>query len=186
MAFCTSCGSELKEGQKFCTNCGAMVTQAPAAPQPPAEAAGIFAAAVQSQPEEEPVFPVAKPEEQPQPWQAPGQTPVTQARQPQSGGDFVDADVASHKGMSVLAYLSILLLIPLLAAKDSPYARFHVNQGLVLLIAELVFRLIGKAVSWIGTLGGIFCFVLMIIGIVNAARGKFKELPLIGKIRILR
>ena len=31
-------------------------------------------------------------------------------------------------------------------------------------------------------LGGIFFFVLAIIGIVNAATGKRKELPLIGKI----
>lgn len=183
MAFCTSCGAELKEGQKFCTNCGAMVAQAPAAPQPPEEAAGVFAAAVQPQPEEEPAFPVSEPETQPQ---APYQAPFSQAQPGQSGSAGADADAASHKGMGVLAYLWILLLIPLLAAKDSPFARFHVNQGLLLLIAELIFRLIGKASALIGTLGGIFCFVLMIIGIVNAARGQAKELPLIGKLRILR
>ena len=36
-------------------------------------------------------------------------------------------DIEKNKIMAVLAY--IIFLIPLLAAKDSPFAKFHTNQG---------------------------------------------------------
>lgn len=39
-------------------------------------------------------------------------------------------DAQENKGMAVLAYL--IFLIPLLAAKESKFARYHTNQGLVL------------------------------------------------------
>ena len=39
-------------------------------------------------------------------------------------------DVQSNKVMAILAYFGILFLIPLLAAKESAYARYHTNQGL--------------------------------------------------------
>ncbi len=42
--------------------------------------------------------------------------------------------------MAVLAY--IIFLIPLLAAKDSKFARYHTNQGLVLFLAALAFSVI--------------------------------------------
>ena len=40
-------------------------------------------------------------------------------------------DVQSNKVMAILAYFGILFLIPLLAAKESAYARYHTNQGRV-------------------------------------------------------
>lgn len=118
-----------------------------------------------------------------------------------SGGtnDYVNSfdpqDVNSNKGMAILAYLSWLVLVPLLAAPQSRFARFHANQGLVLAIASTIWSiasgiianipLIGWIISVIMGIGSIFFFVLMIIGIVNAANGEAKELPLIGKIKIL-
>ena len=102
--------------------------------------------------------------------------------------------------MGVLAYLSWLVLIPIFAAKDSKFARFHANQGLVLLIASAIFGVVRWilseilfAISWrlyfvtiIISLLGLAFLALAIIGIVNAATGKAKELPVIGKIRILK
>ena len=38
---------------------------------------------------------------------------------------FDPSDVEKNKVMGVLAYLGILVLIPILAAKESPFARFH-------------------------------------------------------------
>ena len=108
------------------------------------------------------------------------------------------ADIDRNKGMSVLSYLGLLLLIPFLARKDSPYARFHVNQGMVLFLTEaaynILYRIIRSVfghgilspiVSILGILDIVF-LILMIMGIVNAASGKAKELPIIGKIRILQ
>lgn len=101
--------------------------------------------------------------------------------------------------MSVLAYIGILVLIPLLAAKDSPYARFHSNQGLVLFIADILVGIatgiisgvfsaikLGFISSIISSLLGLAVLALAIMGIVYAAQGKAKELPVIGKIKILK
>ena len=40
---------------------------------------------------------------------------------------FDSNDVAQNKVMGILAYIGFLFLVPLLAAKDSKYARFHAN-----------------------------------------------------------
>ena len=88
--------------------------------------------------------------------------------------------------MAVLAYLGILVLIPLLVtpAKDSPFVRFHVNQGLLLFIAGVISSAL--SVVCIGAILGLVCFVFMILGIVNACQGRAVELPLIGKFRLLK
>ena len=105
-------------------------------------------------------------------------------------------DVEENKVMGVLAYIGILVLIPLLAAPKSKFARYHSNQGLILLIIEVLCSAIftplgfipyvGIVFSIIGGLVGLVCLVLLILGIVNAAQGKAKALPLIGKFNILK
>jgi len=102
-------------------------------------------------------------------------------------------DVQSHKGMAVLAYLSWLVLIPIFTARESPYVRFHINQGLVLAIAEAIWgicaAIAGELLWFLGfilDLGSIAFLVLAILGIVNAAKGRAKELPVIGRFRILK
>ncbi len=109
-------------------------------------------------------------------------------------------DIEQNKVMGVLAYLGILVLIPILAAKESKFARFHANQGLILCIAAILYGVaysvltsIILAISWrlyflVSILGfvGIVFAVLCVIGIINVVNGQAKELPVIGKYRILR
>jgi len=96
-------------------------------------------------------------------------------------------DVENNKVMAILAY--ILFLIPLLAAKDSPFAKYHTNQGLVLFLFSMIcifvniIPILGQII-WIA--GSIFSFVCFIMGIINAAGGKMKPLPLIGKITLIK
>lgn len=93
-------------------------------------------------------------------------------------------DVEENKILAIIGYLGILFLVPLLAKKDSPYAQFHGKQGMVLFIAEVVGYLIAVVpfIGWfLSLLIGLFTFVLAIMGIINAAGGKMKELPLIGE-----
>jgi uncharacterized membrane protein len=99
------------------------------------------------------------------------------------------ADVEKNKAMGILAY--IIFFIPLLAAKDSKFAMFHANQGLVLFLAAVAVNIVGSIIPVLGwffilTLGNLFIFVLFILGIINAAKGEMKPLPLIGGIRILK
>ena len=86
--------------------------------------------------------------------------------------------------IAVLSYLGILVIIPLLVAKDDEFVKYHIKQGLVLLIAFIAISF----VAWIPILGWIFgffawiiCFVLVIMGIINVLGGKKKQLPIIGK-----
>lgn len=108
---------------------------------------------------------------------------------PDTTAEFNPADIEANKILSLFSYLGILFLIPLLAAKDSKYARFHANQGIVLFIFSIAVNLL-RYIPYIGgILGGIgslITFVLAIIGIVNAVNGKAKELPVIGKIKLLK
>ena len=111
--------------------------------------------------------------------------------------EYDQNDIQKNKGMAVLAYLSWLVLIPIFAAKDSKFARFHANQGLVLAIAEIVCGVVFSILSALPFVGWIFGIVeglfatlatagLTVIGILNAANGKAKELPIVGKFKILK
>lgn len=130
---------------------------------------------------------------------------------PQCGAPMIEPpktpqqDVEQNKVMAVLAYFGILVLIPILAAKESKFARFHANQGLILLITGvatgvvysifvLVVIKIESFISYVlaGIVGialglaWLLLLVLAIIGIINAVKGEFKQLPLIGQFQILK
>ena len=97
-------------------------------------------------------------------------------------------DVQDNKVYAILAYLGILFLIPLFVAKESPFAKFHTNQGIILFIIEVVLYVITLIVPILGILTGLLSIgvlILAIIGIINAAKGEMKELPIVGKYKIL-
>ena len=105
-------------------------------------------------------------------------------------------NIRNDKVMAVLAYLGCLVLIPMFAAKQSKFVRYHVRQGLMLLVTELIFY-VGYcilsftvlSISWhlysivkiIGIIRYLFP-MLTIIGIINAISGMEKKLPVIGNI----
>ena len=113
-----------------------------------------------------------------------------------STDDFDQQDIQSNKVMGILAYISWLVLIPLFGARESKFSRFHCNQGIVLAVAEVIaavvlgildgLPLIGWIFSIAGSLLGLFCLLFAVLGIINAANGKAKELPIIGKFKILK
>lgn len=90
---------------------------------------------------------------------------------------------SSNTMMAVLAYLGILVIVPLVSdAKNDPFVKFHAKQGLVLLIVWIVASVF-SVVPFIGLISFFvyfIAFVLMIIGIMNASKGEMKELPVIG------
>lgn len=175
MAFCSNCGTQVEDGVRFCPSCGN--TMGTSGAQAPSEAAQ----------------PAADPRDFSDKIAALNNTADTTA-------EFTKADIDQNKAMAILAYFGPLVLIPLLAAKNSKYARYHSNQGLILLISAIVYSIaysilsvIVYAISWrlgfivsILSIVGIVFTILAIIGIVNAATGRAKELPIIGKFRILK
>jgi uncharacterized membrane protein YvbJ len=53
----------------------------------------------------------------------------------------VDSDVQQNRGIAWLAYVGLLLLIPLFARKRSPYCQYHVKQGATLLAVVLAYQI---------------------------------------------
>lgn len=123
-----------------------------------------------------------------------GVPPVSGGMTPLADGERPDpADVDQNKIFAVLAYLGILFLVPLLAAKESRFARYHTNQGVVLFIAAIICSVGGSILSFIPIVGCIVLpvvmigiFALMIMGIINAAKGECKPLPLIGQYKLIK
>ncbi len=105
-------------------------------------------------------------------------------------------DINANKPMGILSYIGILVLVPIFTARESRFAMFHAEQGITLCIGahiiaflSIIFGLI-PVVGWIFSLlfglVGLALFVLMIIGIVNAANGQAKQIPVLGKIRLIK
>lgn len=110
-------------------------------------------------------------------------------------------DVQQNKVMAILAYFGILVLIPIFAAPNSKFARYHANQGLILFLAyiccyvvmhiavRMLYSVSTALTGLITLVVGIAYIVLLvfaIIGIINAAQGKCKPLPLIGNFTLLK
>ena len=104
------------------------------------------------------------------------------------------SDVEKNKLMAIVGYIiPILFFIPLLneETKKSPFAKFHANQQLVLLISAIAVNIVGTLIPIIGwflilPIGSIIILVVAIIGIINAAKGEMKKLPIIGGFEILK
>lgn len=104
------------------------------------------------------------------------------------GMAFDQEDIEKNKVMAGLAYL--IFFLPLLACPDSRFGKYHANQGLVLFIASVAGTIILSIIPIIGwillPLFSIAIFVFVILGLINGIQGKAKELPLIGKFKLLK
>ena len=179
MKFCTKCGGKLEDSERFCPACGApaasTVSEAQANPNYSTGAARVSA-------------------------------PTDTTSQ------YDKEDIKDHKAISVLSYFGPLFFVPLIATPNSKFARYHANQGLVLFVLEFVYGIFySLLIEFFGvifpmqiTLGGygrsiaysvlvvlfglvwIFLLVITILGIVNAAKGRAKELPIFGKFRFFK
>lgn len=98
---------------------------------------------------------------------------------------------SQHKALAILGYIiPILFFIPLVTeAKNNTFAKFHANQQLNLLIFWVLINIVaiipilGWLVYMVGVIAGV---VFLIMGVVNAANMQQKELPLIGKYRLIK
>lgn len=91
--------------------------------------------------------------------------------------------------MAVLAYLWILIIIPFLTdAKNDPFVKYHLKQGLALIIFEAIGWVAGWFLIFIPVIGWLIMMlwwltslILTILGIVNVLNGQEKELPIVGR-----
>ena len=168
MAFCPVCGESVADNAPNCPKCGAPLNQQNTANNGSQQAVNDF---------------------------------VNNLNNTADYSSQMDAaDVEKNKVMAVLAYIGILVFVPIFAAPESKYARFHACQGLTLLIVGVIYSLImtavgvtvgkidviGPIITAICGLPGLAILALAICGIVNAAQGRAKELPVIGNLKFLR
>lgn len=118
-----------------------------------------------------------------------GDQPITPVTPPQAD----KADVEKNKAMAIVGYIiPILFFIPLVTeAKNSPFAKFHANQQLNLLLAAIAVNVVGTVIPLLGwfiilPLGTILLFVLAIMGIINGVKGEMKKLPIIGGFELIK
>lgn len=109
---------------------------------------------------------------------------------PVSPSEFDQEDFKANKGYAALSY--IIFFLPFIACPKSLYARYHANQGLLLLITALLAWVVTAFVSFIPVIGWLISvvlqlalIVLVIIGISNALTNKKVPLPIIGRFHIL-
>ena len=194
MAYCGKCGNQIEEGVKFCPACGAALQVA----QPET---------VQPEPQQ-PVQPEPTAEEK---LQQATQTIDSVAQKLGNTADhsaeYDKTDAEANKVMALLSYFGILVLVPIFASKHSPFVRYHANQGVVLLLAMIGYSIadgivtaILRAILYKGLgLWSIYSMcssiinllyvgftIFAIIGIINVLNGRAKDLPIIGKYRVLK
>ncbi len=115
---------------------------------------------------------------------------------------FDPADIEKNKMVAGLSYLGILFFLPLVAAPDSRFGKFHANQSLVVMLlgvaGGILFAILNAiaiamlsygflmVVSTLSTIFYIALAVLYILGLVFAFTGKAKQLPLIGAIQLIK
>lgn len=85
-------------------------------------------------------------------------------------------DIKENKYWALLSYLGVLVVIPLIAKKESKFVQFHVKQGLVILV--------GWIIAWLpfGQIISLFALIFSIVGIVNVLSSEMKKMPIIGEL----
>ncbi len=96
------------------------------------------------------------------------------------------------KTTGIIAYLTIIGWIVAYIAGDKENAKFHLNQALVIGMGMVLVSIVGGIISFIPFLPFVLwaldlvLFVFCIIGIIYAANGEDKAIPLVGNIKLLK
>lgn len=85
------------------------------------------------------------------------------------------------KATSIVGYLTWIGFLVAILAGDKEGAIFHLNQALVIMLFGLL-----SVIPCIGWIWGIFMVVCWVMGLIAAINQEEKEVPLIGKIRLLK
>lgn len=121
-------------------------------------------------------------------------TPVTQHTTLQTQQP-AQSDINEHKLFAIIGYiLPFLFFVPMVqeSSKNNAFARYHANQQLTLLVLCLGLYVLMQIIYSISYMLMMFIpllnlglLVLAIMGIIHAAQGEMKELPLVGKFNFL-
>lgn len=104
-------------------------------------------------------------------------------------------DIQNNKVIAMLSNIPILFWLPFVACPTSRFAKFHANQGLLLLIISsvcaIVFGILGLIpivriiTNIIAALIGLVILGLVILGMVKAHSGEAFKFPIIGEFELI-
>lgn len=111
-------------------------------------------------------------------------------------GNAPNGDV-QKKVVCALTYLfGILFFLPLIVYPNDDFAKFHANQGLIVLLVSVIggavlgiltmLPVVGLVFTILSSLFGVVMLVACIFGILNVVREEKRELPVIGKFTIIK
>lgn len=114
--------------------------------------------------------------------------------------------IMNKKVTGILSYLSILWLVAWFAG-DKKNTKFHLSQGFTMMVLELiaavvlfvlgfvvgllgfipvVSKILGIVLTILSSAVGLCFLVLIVLGIMAVCNDQDKELPVVGKIRLLK
>jgi uncharacterized membrane protein len=89
----------------------------------------------------------------------------------------------SNALMASLSYVGVLVLIPVIAgAKKDSFVTFHLKQGLVIFVGEILAVIMAQWTSSIGSLLFLLLFIASIVGFFYAIHGDKWSIPIIGSV----
>lgn len=102
----------------------------------------------------------------------------------------------SKKTTDIVAYITPIGLILAFLIGDRENSKFHINQALVIFLAEILVgiaeRILGRVplLGWIGEIIcgiiGLILFIFWIIGLVSACQGTEKRVPVLGDLELYK
>lgn len=97
-------------------------------------------------------------------------------------GEVVEDATTEQRLLAACSYLGWLFLVPFLIKRDDPFVKFHLNQGVLLFLLNVL--------KWaFGGFGGLITigiFIFAVQGVLDALKGGQKKLPIIGDIHIIK
>ena len=99
------------------------------------------------------------------------------------------------KTAAIVCYITWigLVLAVVMADRNDPFFKFHLNNSLILVICGFATGIVGAVLCLIPIIGWliflaaeVFLLVCLIMGLVSAVNGECKPLPLIGEFQILK
>ncbi|MBQ9060870.1 MAG: zinc ribbon domain-containing protein [Firmicutes bacterium] len=221
MRICPNCGVEVADSAKFCRRCGTkMAIVSPEEPQQEEtvqEGADGAIQPLQAEQEapafegtdyqwgpptggenyDEQAMPAVLVEEEEAQEEAAQNSPYTY-RLDAPGWDhtseFKEEDISRNKVTAMAAYMlgAIGVVIALIAGKDSPYADFHMRQGLKIAIVEAVLAAISVLLCWTLIVPGaaaiciVILMVIRLISFVSVCKGRAVEPPILRSFGFLK
>ena len=93
-----------------------------------------------------------------------------------------ESEVLEGKIFAILAYLSLLCIVPLIMKKENDFVLFHGKQGLVIFVGEVAVFIISIIFPWLLKPGVFILLVASFLGIIAVLKGQYLKLPIITEI----